>query len=80
MAPGEEFDSGMESQEGSAKDVTPEKKPEIEDNYEDEVNDNTIIIKLHLTSVTPILYQISCYHFNCMLYFRYLTSLIFVFL
>lgn len=37
MAPTEDFDSGMESQEGSAKNVSPEKKHEIEDNYDDEV-------------------------------------------
>lgn len=38
MAPGEEFDSGMESQDNSAsKEITPEKKAEIESNYEDEV-------------------------------------------
>lgn len=38
MARGEEFDSGMESQENSASnEITPEKKREIEDNYEDEV-------------------------------------------
>lgn len=41
MAAGEEFDSGMESQEGSisnsTKDRTPEKKPEIESDLDDEV-------------------------------------------
>lgn len=38
MAPGEDFDSGMESQDNSAsKEITPEKKAEIEDNYEEEV-------------------------------------------
>jgi len=37
MAPGEDFDSGMESQETSAKDTTPEKKnPEIEGDLDDE--------------------------------------------
>lgn len=38
MALGEEFDSGMESQAGSAKDNTPEKKP-IEGDLDDEVTE-----------------------------------------
>lgn len=46
MASGEDFDSGMESQEGSAKDVTPEKKLEIEGDVEDEVN-NHLHFKIH---------------------------------
>lgn len=38
MAPGEDFDSGMESQDNSAsKEITPEKKPEIDTSYDDEV-------------------------------------------
>lgn len=39
MAPGDDNnDSGMESQEGSAKEYTPDKKQEIENSYDDEVN------------------------------------------
>ena len=42
MAAGEQFDSGMESQEGSisnsTKDRSPEKKLEIENDFDDEVS------------------------------------------
>ncbi|GJQ84038.1 mge [Trypoxylus dichotomus] len=53
MALGEEFDSGMESQGGSAKDNTPEKKPPIEGDLEDEP-DETLSERLWgLTEMFP---------------------------
>ena len=38
MASGEDFDSGMESQDNSAKEVSPDKKLEIEGDIDEEVN------------------------------------------
>lgn len=40
MAPGEDFDSGMESQETSAKDTTPEKRSELDTDLDNEVINN----------------------------------------
>lgn len=55
MALGEEFDSGMESQGGSAKDTTPEKKPAIDSDVDEEV------LELTLFHSSPILLNKNLY-------------------